>query len=318
MATPIIPQLTPFQIVQYYANLLIKQYKGKPKAYATVASTVAPIIMPQISVQQVSFSDIAASGVFVLSYNGNPTSNINWNDNTATIQSKLQAVSGLNSVTVTGTIAGQSLSITFTGVLPPVQLLQVTSNSLLTSGSLGMSIGVTEIDQTLPIQVQNAFNLIGSNPAIGVQLDVIGKYCGVTRTGNGPNGPITLNDADFLTLIKFAIVQNNAGSSLEDIEANLNMFWPGLFLVTDYQNMHMSYILAATIGSVNLFDLLVSEKLIPKPMAVQISVIIPPVVDIFFGFSTYNGLNNFVKPFNTYDSFNLTWKWLSYSDAIFV
>ena len=60
-------------LINYYANLLILQYIGKPKAYATIQTLVNPVVMPQVSVETLSFSGIAASGTFVLAYNGNNT-----------------------------------------------------------------------------------------------------------------------------------------------------------------------------------------------------------------------------------------------------
>lgn len=35
------------QLIDYYANLLIKQYLGKPRAFATIQTVVTPFLMPQ-------------------------------------------------------------------------------------------------------------------------------------------------------------------------------------------------------------------------------------------------------------------------------
>jgi len=309
-------EMSPFQLVLYYANLLILQYKSKPKAYSTVTTVCAPAIMPQVSTQAISFSDVAASGSFTLQYapilGQVQTTVINWNDNLATIQTKIQILLNSLILTVTGSIASQGLSIVFNGVTPPVSLLTVTANSLQNSLSQGIEITITETDQTLPIVVQNAFNLIGSNIAKGVQLDVLGKYAGVTRTFGATN----LNDADFLTLIRFATLQNNSGSSLATIEANLNTIFAGDFIVVDTQDMRLSYIFNSAIVNLTLLYVLIGEKLIPKPMGVGAVVIITPQVYNFFGFRTYDAPNDLVKPFNTYDSFNNDWFFLSYSNAI--
>ena len=37
--------MTTAEIIAYYVNLLILQYAGKPKAAATVAATITPIVM---------------------------------------------------------------------------------------------------------------------------------------------------------------------------------------------------------------------------------------------------------------------------------
>lgn len=169
------------------------------------------------------------------------------------------------------------------------------------------------IDQ-LPLDVQSAF-AIGS--AIGVQLDVIGKYVGVTRYGNGFSMPITLDDEDFTQLIRIAILTNNAGSSLYTIQNLLNTFFEDQIFVFDYKNMHLSYFINSSVGSQDLVQLLVTQNLLPKPMAVQIaSIIYAPNINSFFGFRTYDlpGVNN--TPANTYDDYETDRPWLTYSYAL--
>ena len=70
---------------------------------------------------------------------------------------------------------------------------------------------------------------------------MIGKYVGVSRNSYDFSGPIVLDDADFLTVIKMGIIVNNAGSSLADIQNLLAVYFPGTLLVFDYQNMQMDY-----------------------------------------------------------------------------
>jgi hypothetical protein len=301
-------------LVNYYANLLIFQYKSKPNAYNTVLSTVTPLVIPQTSVQSITFSPSPTSGTFVLSYDGIATSTLNWNDSAGTIQTALRLISGLGQLVVTGSIA-DGLTVTFNGLTVVAQLLVASTNNLLASSS-PVTISIVETDLTLPLAVQNAFDI---NTAIGVQLDILGKYTGVVRTISTPNKTITLSDDDFRTLIKFAVVQNNSGSSLGIIESNLNQFFEGKFIVTDYKTMNMSYIFAQSIGSSDLFTALVQEKLIPKPMAVGFTIINPPDITQFFGFSLYEngGVSDVVKPFNTYEDFNNTWAFLQYQDFIF-
>lgn len=211
--------MTTQELIDYYANLLILQYKGKPKAYATIQTLVTPVIMDQ-----------------------------------------------------------------------------------------------------LPVQVQDAFNLIGPDFAEGVQLDVLGKYAGVKRSGYGFEGqPITLDDADFVQLIRLGILENSSGSSLAEIQQLLFNFFPGQILVFDYQNMHMSYLISSGIGSQNFLQLAVKEGLLPRPMTVGISYIVfAPVINMFFQFRTYDfpGVNG--EPFNTYDVYHMDWPWISYSDTIFI
>ena len=316
--------MTPLQLIAYYANLLILQYVQKPKAYATVSALASQTIMAQTTVQTISFSGVAASGGFVLNYTPfqttYSTASIAWNASTATIQTQLQTLPGFSSVTVTGSIAS-GLTITFTGVPPVVPLLTITSNSLQTAGSVAINLTVAETDVILPLALQNAFNINSSlgSVAVGVQLDIIGKYAGVTRSGYSLAGnPITLTDADFLVMINFAIALNSSGSSLSQIQAVLTvLFATGQVFVFDYANFQMSYLLNSSIGSQDLVQLLVSDGLFPKPMAVQLaSVIYAPIVNAFFGFRNYVNANTFVSPFNNYTVYTLTWPWLTYQNAI--
>jgi hypothetical protein len=417
---------SPQELIDYYAGLLILQYIGKPKAYAHIQTLVTPTIMPQTSVQEISFPSKPDSGTFSLSWDGNPSPVFNWNDSAATIQTGLQTVAGLGSITVSGSIASGSLVVTFVGVEPVAVPLVLVTNSLLDNLGGAIVPTISAIDQTLPLAVQDGFNLVNvgstvapyllpmnntinipttkityaiatsgasvqtqlniqtnlyasgdtiyvSNPfagksilvngqgfggalvatltvgdwlitilnpadvngfaaaatvsspptvndkiAEGVQLDVLGDYAGVTRSGNGFIGPITLDDADFLQLIRMAIIKNNSGSSLAEIESLLFDFFQLQILVFDYQNMQMSYLIASSLGSFDLIQLFVTEGILPKPMAVGMSVIYAPVITEFFGFRTYPLPAFRANPFNTYSSYSLVWPWLNYSYAVYI
>lgn len=83
-------------------------------------------------------SGVPASGTFEISYAGNNTAAINWNDATSVIQTKLRAVAGLSAATVTGTLAGTTLTIVL-GVISASSLLAVVNNSLMTSGPMAIT-----------------------------------------------------------------------------------------------------------------------------------------------------------------------------------
>lgn len=161
----------------------------------------------------------------------------------------------------------------------------------------------------LPVAVQDAFNI---DTAVGVQLDVLGKYAGVIRSGGG----ITLSDADFRKLIKLAIVTNSSGSDLATIQRLLNMFFENEIFVFDHLNMRMSYYLNTSVGSQDLANLFISEGLLPRPMGVQMAVAYAPATDTFFGFRTYTTPAIRSSPFNTYTSYSMSSPWLSYADAL--
>lgn len=154
--------------------------------------------------------------------------------------------------------------------------------------------------------------------AQGVQLDVIGKYAGVSRTGNGFSSVITLDDAEFLTLIQMAIARNTAGSSLADIVGLLFQNFGNDILVTDHLGMRMSFLISSALGSQDLVQLFITEGLLPVPMAVAYSVIYVPTIVNLFGFRTYEAPAVNVSPFNDYASYQTDWPWLDYADAVIV
>lgn len=187
--------MTDLELQQYYANLLILQYVGQPKAYAMIESLVSGVIMNQLP--------LAVQNGFVI---GNST------------------------------IAG----VTYPG-------------------------------------------------AVGAQLDVLGKYAGVTRTGRSFSGsPITLDDADFTTLIKLASITNVAGSSLATIQDLLHTYFPNQIFVYDSADMQMSYLITSTVGDQELVELFITEGLLPKPMGVELaSVVYIPNLSLF-GYQSYD------------------------------
>lgn len=165
----------------------------------------------------------------------------------------------------------------------------------------------------LPLAVQNAFQI---GTAVGVQLDILGKYVGVTRNGFGPTGPITLSDADFTTFIQLGIVNNQATSSLASIQALLHTYFDNEIFVFDYLNMRMSYYLNSTSTDLDLATLFVTEGLLPKPLGVQLSsVIYAPITTLesFFGLRTYEHAGFNISPLNSYSSYNTNYPFLSYT-----
>lgn len=81
-------------------------------------------------IQILDLSLVPASGLFKLNYNGNTSADINWNDNLATITSKIQAVSGLGSAVVSGSLAGQQIEIDLTNINTVESLITVSGNTL--------------------------------------------------------------------------------------------------------------------------------------------------------------------------------------------
>lgn len=174
-------------------------------------------------------------------------------------------------------------------------------------------VGPIVMDQ-LPLQVQDAYNL---ETAVGVQLDVLGKYAGISRVVLNFTGQITLDDDDYRVLIQMKIAQNNSGSSLADIQRVLHVFFPTAIRVYDYQNMHMDYFFDANFGSTNLAEVFLRQGLLPKPMGVELGALIYATNIInMFGFRTYSLPAYNVTGFNNYTDYQTNWTWLSYTMAL--
>jgi hypothetical protein len=305
------------ELVQYYANLLILQYVGKARAYATIEAQVTPIVMPQTSVQVITFPLVPDSGYFTLTWNGDVTSHIPFDVTASELQNILRALAetlidggtadttgtdilnggdavltgsniidggnafgfDLGGVTVTGSVT-DGFTVTFVGVTPPAALLEVDTTTLL-SGSTTVTPVITETDETLPVAVMNGFNLTADPIAVGAQLDILGKYVGVSRTGQGFTTQITLDDTDYLALIQLAIIKNNSGSSLETIVGLLYQFFGTGIAVYDYANMLLSYTISSDVGSTDFLQLMVTEGLLPKPMAVGDFIVIVDPTNAF-------------------------------------
>jgi hypothetical protein len=229
---------------------------------------------------------------------------------------RLRAITDLELVIVTGSIADGTLKIRFEGVTAPALSLEVTASTLVATAIPIIPL-VMETDLTLPLAIQDGFNLSGNDLAIGKQLDTLGKYAGVARTAQGFTSQITLDDTDYVSLIRLGILHNSSGSSLSEIQQLLHTFFPDQLLVFDYQNMQMNYLLSSSIGSQNLVELFITQGLLPRPMAVQISLIIyAPDITHFFGFRTYELPPSNNTPFNTYEDYHTDWPWLAYQNAL--
>ncbi len=109
--------------------------------------------------QVLTLSGVAASGAFKVSYGGNLSASIAWNDAIGTIQSKVQAVTGLSAATVTGSIASQTLTLHLGSIGGVTALVTTNTNTLLTVGSAAITFAYNEgnANTLLPITKLNQF-----------------------------------------------------------------------------------------------------------------------------------------------------------------
>lgn len=285
--------MSTLETVLYYAKLLIIQYIGKPKAFETIRTVVSPIVMAQTSIQEISLSDIPTSGAFTLAYGDTVSGSIAWDAEALDIQTALRTIEGLEDVTVLGDVEDGTFFVTFVGVLGVANLLTVSTNTL------GVSISIEETDLTLPLAVLNAFNMSGEYQARGVNLDVLAKYIGVSRTAIGEDGSlISLDDDQLFILIQMGIIRNSGSSSLFAIQGFLFQFFGSEIRVIDFTTMFMTYEVSTELFESELFQMFLIQNLLPKPMAVGLGIVafddgyfgmieldFPPDPDGLLGFS---------------------------------
>lgn len=305
------------ELIDYYANLLIMQYVGKPKAYATIQTAAAMVVMPQVTVELITFTAVPTAGSFSLAYDETTIGPIAFNATAGDIQTLVRTIPGLEDATVTGDFT-DGFTIILVGVPRPTFLFEVTATTLV-DGSDPVFIKIEETDQTLPLAIENGFDLLGDNIAVGAQLDILGKYAGVSRTGPGFTTLITLNDADFLQLIRMAIALNTAGSSLSDIQDFLNQFFPAQIFIFDFKDMTIAYAISSEVGNLDLIQRFVAGGYLPRPMAVQIPYIIyTPSLDNAYGFRTYDYQSPYISGFNSYLDYQTDAPWISYANGIII
>lgn len=172
------------------------------------------------------------------------------------------------------------------------------------------------IQNQILFAIRDAFDI---DTAIGAQLDILGKYAGVSRLVNTfTMGTVALDDDDYRELVRMKFALNTSGSSLADIQQLIFDFFPDALQVFDYKNMRMSYYFDASYGSQILAEAFFLQGLLPKPMGVQLaSLMYVADLDNIFAMRTYTlaAPANTVG-FNDYDSYATDTTWISYANAI--
>ena len=160
--------------------------------------------------QILTLSGVAASGTFVLNYNGATSSPINWNDSISTIQTKLQAMTGLLTATVTGSIASETLTFNLSTIIDVQGLLYVTSNSLQTSGAVAITFSYNEgyTNTLLPASKKYQFVVTAVNTII------IPILLMPTAPTIAPAGVIDFSAAGGYGTYVYSISVNNSGGSI--------------------------------------------------------------------------------------------------------
>lgn len=161
--------------------------------------------------QVLNLSGVAASGAFKISYNGEESASIAWNDAIETIESKVQAVTGLEDCEVTGSIASQALTFDLTAINPVQGLITVQTNTLQTVGPEAITFSYDEdYTTTLEPSTKNKQFTVASENIIILPMVLSPSAASVvteeelTFTGYGGYGALT-----------YSLAVNNSGATID-------------------------------------------------------------------------------------------------------
>lgn len=117
------------------------------------------VVIPlTVAIQDLVLSAAPTSGTFILNYGGHATVPINWNDTASIIQTKLQALAGLEQVVVSGSISSENLVVNFYGAYGAQALLTVTSNTL--NASITVTVSTATAGETLAAAITRTAGLV--------------------------------------------------------------------------------------------------------------------------------------------------------------
>jgi len=124
---------------------------GLGVALETLSIESVPRVSYENLVQSLMSQNVPVSGVIQLNFAGQQTTNINWNDNAATIQTKIAALSnvGTGNVTVVGSFNAGPVIVTFQGVLAGQAVSLMTApqanNTMLDTNGYAVVPGIWEV-----------------------------------------------------------------------------------------------------------------------------------------------------------------------------
>lgn len=123
-------------------QMALAVFSQQPNILAGNGQLIVILITPAL--QTLSLSGIPASGAFTIAYGGNTSTSLPYTATASQIQSALQLLPGLGGVTVTGSLASQSLDVTMGGVYGSTpSVFTFPTNTLETSGSSSITITPT-------------------------------------------------------------------------------------------------------------------------------------------------------------------------------
>lgn len=143
---------------------------------------------------------------------------------------------------------------------------------------------------SLILAVRDVFNI---DTATGKNLDMLGKYLGVSRWYYDNVGTqIELTDEEFRMLIKFKAISNTSDASHYSIDQALYDFFGLSMRASSAGNMQMTFFI--TSDAERVVEAAIQQRAIPTPLGVEANKIV--VQDKkFFGVVTYDNQYAFYK-----------------------
>ncbi len=124
-------------------------------------------------------------------------------------------------------------------------------------------------DNPLLLAIQNAFNL---PTAVGVQLDVLGKYIGAKRQQQCFSGPITLDDDTYRELLFVVAQRRTLRADTASIQAFIVNNFGGDIQVVDAFRMQMVYYYKVQPGVNIVAECFIKMGLLPSPLGVDLQL----------------------------------------------
>lgn len=140
------------------------------------------------AVQFINFPTLPTAGAYTLNYGSDATTSLAFNATAGAVETALQALTGLSTVTVTGSRA-VGFTVTFTGVDGAATLLTVTPNTLTNASS----------NPVIPV-VTNQVVGVSTAQAVTLTLQMMASYVGraLSTNFNGSNTTQTMQLKDLI------------------------------------------------------------------------------------------------------------------------
>lgn len=240
-------------------NISAAQAQAGINAFNTSNLALYTDDQPLAAIQTISFSAVAASGTFKLTFAGGLSAAINYNDLAPAIQAKINAVSGQSQIVVTGSIASQSLQLFQPGIVGPIPLAVVSANSLETAGSA--AIVVTPVTTNAGWSGGAAgYSIYLSPTQVGVDFGTNSKTAQMANSVFSQQ-PNILAGGGQLIVIPFAVAQQTLTLSGVPASGAFELTWNGLTTASIAWNATPGQIAAALQALTGLSQVVVTGSL---------------------------------------------------------